>query len=257
MRIISKYKDYYDGIQSLGMDSNLVFERFEKITGISKHKNYKEFESELWESYLSMQYINILNAKFKEYRIKTEFLAIGFCGRIYPCLSFLHIDKGVQVKRVSTYSTETTLEYINRITDQFGKIEFIEEYYQGLDPTKDDLDKYFNHNVYQMEYLDWFKEIEAPIFMFTENPKLKYDYKQKRWLNKDELVYIKSNFELKSYHFFKVKDSYTAFQELSQFLGGVLTKRETIKNNLSDKDKVKQYGFDLKYGFRTRPKTNK
>jgi len=48
------------------------------------------------------------------------------------------------------------------------------------------------------------------------------------------------------------KDS--AFQEIAQYLGGVLTKRESIENKLSDIDKIKQHGFDVKYGFRTRKK---
>jgi len=257
MRIISKYKDYYDGVQSLGMDTSLVFERFEKVIGIERLNNYSKFESGLWESYLTMQYVNILGDKFKEYRIKTEFILIGFCGKLYPCIGFLHLQEGVEIKRVSTYSTDTTLEYIQKLTEQFGKIEFIEEYNQGCEPTNKDLDNYFNHKVYSIDYSEWFQEIESPIFQFTENPKLEYDMKQRKWLNKDDLIYVKRNFQLSKYQFFKAVDSYSAFQELSQFLGGILTKRESIKDNLTDKDKVKQHGFDLKYGFRTRPKKKK
>ena len=257
MRIISKYKDYYDGIQSLGMDSKLVYERFDKVIGIAKLKNYKQFENGLWESYLTVQFINLLGEKYKDYRIKTEFIPIGFCGKIYPCISFLHLNKEEQIKRVTTYSTEETIEYIQKIKDKFGKIEYIEEYNQGCNPTENELNKYFNHKVYQQKYSEWFQEIEAPIFRFTENPELKYDMKQRRWLNKNDLIYVNKNLQLEPYQFFKVKDSYTAFQDLSLFLGGILTKRETIENKLTDKDKVKQHGFDLKYGFRTRPKKKK
>lgn len=257
MRIVSKYKDYYDGIQSFGMDSKLVYERFENLVGIVKFKNYEQFESGLWESYLTVQHINILDEKYKDYRIKTEFILIGFCGKLFPCFSFLHINKEEEIKRVSTYSTDATLEYIQKIKDNFGKIEFIEEYYQGCNPTKDELDKYFSHIVYQQNYSQWFQEIEAPIFMLTENPELRYDIEQRKWLNKDDLIYFKKNPKLETYQFYKVKDSYSAFQDLSQFLGGILTKREKIESKLTDKEKVNQHGFDLKYGFRTRPNKNK
>ncbi len=65
-------------------------------------------------------------------------------------------------------------------------------------------------------------------------------------------LYVALNPSLKALEFYRVKDSYSAFQEIAQYLGGVLTKRESIENKLSDIDKIKQHGFDVKYGFRTK-----
>jgi hypothetical protein len=59
---------------------------------------------------------------------------------------------------------------------------------------------------------------------------------------------------LKDYKFFKVKDTFTAFQEISMYQFGVLGCTEKDICVVSDKDRLDQRGFDPKYGFRKRPK---
>jgi hypothetical protein len=53
---------------------------------------------------------------------------------------------------------------------------------------------------------------------------------------------------LKELKFWKVLDSFSAFQEIDQFISGVLTKTEEIKP-IEDKYLIKQKGFD-KWSFR-------
>lgn len=53
--------------------------------------------------------------------------------------------------------------------------------------------------------------------------------------------------------FAKKVDPYTAFQELSMFLGGVLGVNARPMAAITDRDQVAKKGFDAKYGFRTRP----
>jgi hypothetical protein len=62
---------------------------------------------------------------------------------------------------------------------------------------------------------------------------------------------------LKEYGFQKFMDPYTAFQEISMFMSGVLTNNPEPPNTQTDKAKVTSHGFDPKYGFRTPPKENK
>lgn len=57
---------------------------------------------------------------------------------------------------------------------------------------------------------------------------------------------------LKNWEFYKVKDSFTMFMEVDQWVSGVLPQNaETIV--LSDKSKIVKAGFDIKHSFRKGP----
>ena len=57
---------------------------------------------------------------------------------------------------------------------------------------------------------------------------------------------------LKAWDFFKVKDSFTMFMEVDQWVTGVLPQtKETVV--LSDKSKIIKAGFDYKKSFRKEP----
>jgi len=79
---------------------------------------------------------------------------------------------------------------------------------------------------------DLFFKYKTPIFSFVEKLKL--------------------NPNLKALQFYKVFDSYRAFQEIHMFLSGVLgnTEKDTIK--ISDMDRLVAKGFDKKTSFRKR-----
>lgn len=62
---------------------------------------------------------------------------------------------------------------------------------------------------------------------------------------------------LKDYNFQKVKDPYTAFQDIQSYKFGVLGCNENEVVTISDKDRIAGKGFDTKYGFRTRPHKEK
>jgi len=62
------------------------------------------------------------------------------------------------------------------------------------------------------------------------------------------------NPNLKQLNFQSIKDAYSCFQELQQFISGVLSDTETHENRSTDKEKITQHGIDPKFGFRTRPK---
>lgn len=54
---------------------------------------------------------------------------------------------------------------------------------------------------------------------------------------------------LKDLHFYSIKDSYTAYQDIFQYISGVLNGPENKMVEISDKDKVSKHGFD-KWSFR-------
>ena len=66
---------------------------------------------------------------------------------------------------------------------------------------------------------------------------------------------IQLNSELQPYEFYKVKDSYSAYQELQQYVDGSLSYPGNIIQDIPDEYKIESKGFDPEYGFRTRPKS--
>lgn len=58
---------------------------------------------------------------------------------------------------------------------------------------------------------------------------------------------------LKDLGFQRTLDPHSCFQNISQFIGGVMPGRQMPMVQLADKDMVQKKGFDPKYSFRTRP----
>lgn len=59
--------------------------------------------------------------------------------------------------------------------------------------------------------------------------------------------------KLADVHFYKAVEPWQAYQELSMFLGNIAAP-DRVPVTIADKDRAQQHGFDMKYGFRTRPK---
>lgn len=57
------------------------------------------------------------------------------------------------------------------------------------------------------------------------------------------------NPKLKDYGFERIKDSFTAFQEISMYLSNILVEQKEIAQ-VEDKYRIEQHGFDLKKSFR-------
>jgi len=57
---------------------------------------------------------------------------------------------------------------------------------------------------------------------------------------------------LKDYEFYKIFDSYQAFQEIQMFISGVLGSKEKDIIMIEDKYKIASHGFD-KWSFRKEP----
>ena len=58
---------------------------------------------------------------------------------------------------------------------------------------------------------------------------------------------------LADFNFQRVVDPYTAFQEISMFVGGVLADTRDPPSPMTDKEKVVSHGLDPVYGFRKPP----
>lgn len=227
MKIISKYKDYYDSIvNTVGIDNAIVFKR--------DQLDEKEITLDNLYTPLKIDDSNKTPQNNNE-SISYHFKLLGYCGSIYPCL---------QIKKSYYESYNNTEEFIY-------DVDIIKETYFKLYNQKD---KYiaFNHN--------WNNYISQ-----TNNKKLLSIFLDKKvisfvifkhgltgWYRDSKTVCcISYNPILKNYHFFKVKDAFTAFNEISIFVAEQLN-TEISEFNMTDKQLVVSKGFDPIYGFRKR-----
>src|SRR5208283_3990318 len=101
---------------------------------------------------------------------------------------------------------------------------------------------------YIQEYnaLQIFRDLNAPAFIYDSD----YDRKiinNYSYNHRNPKFFV--NPLLKDYEFYKVFDTYQAFQEIQMFIGGVLGNKEKEIIEVADKYKIAKHGFD-KFSFR-------
>ena len=247
MYIISKHKDYYDGVAgSTGIDKTLVYER-NQIEIENQKEMPKEFHGNFgWSRNYDNHFLNLgysdTERHCKKYE-KAKFFLIGFCGKLYLGWRLLYsveefdVEKGAMTKVPKVdiiYGYENVKDFIR---GGFWRHNF-----------KDDVEYVLNYDPINM-----FREINAPVFVYDNDAVIKRgDYG--RQLNSGIFIV---NPILKDFEFYKVVDTFQAFQEISMFLGGVLGRGEKEIVEVSDKNKITQHGFDYKWSFRKEPENKK
>lgn len=235
MLIVSKNRDYYDGVVgTVGVDKSIVYNR-EYCEYKKDDKMFPDFIKTVRGYYSSdnnrnplrnFSYYTVDNKKDKKYEDMSYFI-VGFCGKLYVGwkLSYLVYDK---------YSRETKIE-ISYDADYVESI--VRKTHFGNFTFKDSRDYILNYDA-----IDVFRKYNTPIFVYESSYK---------W---DELFIV--NPILNDYQFYKVFDTFQAFQEIQMFVGGVLGNCEKNIINIDDKYKIAQHGFD-KWSFRKFGKNSK
>jgi hypothetical protein len=59
---------------------------------------------------------------------------------------------------------------------------------------------------------------------------------------------------LSEWEFYKIKDVYTAFQDISMYISGVLGTQSPELIKIDNNTKIHKHGFDVKKSFRKRKK---
>ena len=237
MYIISKYKDYYDGVVgTVGVDKTIVYERFPK--GLGDDELPVPFKFKRRRSFTERNPFRDLSfTPIKKYNYdKIHSFIVGFCGKLYIGWR-LHY-------KVKEY------DYVLRNWVDVDKYDIVYGY--------DNVKKFVKERLYSnrrniddvKQILDYdpievFRELNAPIFVFNHS--------------RDGMVTVEDcnklfvvNPILKEYGFFKAVDAFTAFTELQMFIGGVLGIGEKEIIEVEDKYKISQHGFD-KHSFRKEP----
>lgn len=235
MKIISKFKDYYDGAASLSGDTDLTYKRENKLGKLRVHRDeiYKGYQN------FSFNYIEYLVEDFQGDKVKKmRPFIVGFCGKLYPGIE---IEDRLSEK-TSWYDIKSLELHLKEVDHKVHSTVFkpddrMMKYLTGFFENKDN---------YQ-DAIKALTNLDEPVFVIN-------DFHLERDKNTTDYAFVKyeTNPKLKSYDFFKVFDAYITFQELYMFLGGKASpEKELIQ--ISDKDKIQQHGFDPKYGFRNTP----
>jgi hypothetical protein len=234
MRIIDKRKDYYDSAQAYGTDPSIMYVR--ETTEIKDKKS--------WGG-----------------RGGDAYFVVGFCGNIYY---------GYRYYIPSSYSYDPKIPAKSRsVEEQYYScysLDDAEAFYQehrkdkldefnGLLPAnkwtrrsrwrkspKESLAAWFEGSIYKtwtgeeekVQYShDYFTEHNSPIWVHDRT---------------NYVLYI--NPLLRPWDFFRVKDAYTAYNEISNYVGGVLQHPMKPIPTPSDETKIELAGFDPTTSFR-------
>jgi hypothetical protein len=212
MKLHTDFHDYYDNAVGYGIDEKVHYNRFTKEVEI-KFKPKKDFPRVITSA--------------------TPYL-LGFCGETYPVLKVVKYEDA---------------------ENDYGNFNVIDSFYAfNYQELKDKNLEWHGFGRF-FEYNDKRREIETKQF-FTDwkykDDQLFLEYKSPVWL-----LDLKNHFEqkivlnpkLKDYGFNRIKDSFTAFQEISMYLSNILVEQKEVVK-IEDKYRIEQHGFDLKTSFR-------
>lgn len=245
MKIVSDFKDYYDStVLAFSADSKYpIFTRFEQYPP-------KNIQDQLFKAFsaphricnfyslstkTSSTDIVYLPDIFKNVFLKTR--TILFCGKSYHLIEVVSHDGCL---RNCFYDASTTVDYLNSLFDNDLSVKkkyhsFSKKQYHSFSIEKQ-IEKYFLTTGQDSILRDWLINIKLSIALFKE---------------KEFEMIINPNLEM--YQFFKIFDTYQAFQELEMWIEGTLANPPNFMVEISDTDKIKKYGFDSVHGFRKRP----
>ena len=221
MRIISGDHDYYDSVQVYGHDPTSVWKRTAHEVDIEGSK----LDFELADDY-KRSTIRHLDGTFA--------FVIGFCGKLYPGIEIRHNNSFSHMYDHSTYHYDA------------DKVVVWMEATASKKPNKRDI-KYLKSEIKEVRWWfdayagktsNLFARLRAPIWIKPIT---------KRY---SDLVFV--NYLLKEYHFQKVFDPVSAFQEIDMYLSGVLAIQQPEMVEISDIDQRDKKGFN-NWSFKTRP----
>lgn len=247
MRIISKFKDYYDTAMGLGQDKRLAYLRSESVVSCQLY-DYQPGSTDVFGLEAFVDFMAGRTSGWSSYseRFGHEFSigfgAVLFAGKVYPFARVNVYSPGASVtlKEDVLYSIGDLAAWCAengavRFTSSIEKDRFIgttrpnRSYGRSWSSSYSwdfSLKDFFAlHGSSQFESLAL--ETHTPIAVFERN----------------RVEFLRVNCPLKDYKFYKVLDSWQAFQELEMFMGNIAAP-DRVPVTISDRDRVIQYGFD-------------
>jgi hypothetical protein len=219
MVLHTNFRDYYDSAIGFGVDKKVHFNRFTKETEI------------------------ILKTQ-NNWPVHSQSGLIGFCGKTHPLIKLHKFDKRVlcdletaRPKIIEVYYSYSFEAYEEKETEWDDLSWDFHGYWDRSRKMK--LKQYFSEWSFENDTL--FRKLGVPIWV-----------KNFGWTAKQTGIV---NPRLKDYQFDRVKDSTTAFQEISMYISNILVEQKEVAV-VEDKYRIQQHGFDVKSSFRNRKDGN-
>ena len=235
MRIISKFKDYYDGLQD--PQDSLIYHRLTQTVDLKKEE-FTVKQMQWTGSFLSKKLFSCPELFYsrKDKEIGAAHLGvIGFAGKLYP-FAQVTIKKSTPLLTETIYIDYNTENYSYYTEQEYKKHKYR---YTSYGNYKKECIKKYNHNIEELNvFQNTFALYKCPVFAVYTESVLTYQRKTVFELNPN----------LSKFSFQKVFDAYSAYQELDMWLGNQAYPGNTMVE-IQDKDKVIKHGFD-KMSFR-------
>jgi len=240
MRIISKFHDYYDCGLAHGIDDQLMYIR-EKKEILHKRTNGNKFNG-----LKPAMFENEVFGLSPRFGVKTDRFLVGFCGKIYKGVRLQHDKYGNYGDACYAYTLEGVSSFYKEYCTKKQYEAFLGQRQRGnrFVPSLYRYDKHFKNQSDPEKYSEYFRDNHLPLFIVSD------------WNNYSQEIVVTHNGSLRDVEFFKVFDSYTAFQEISMYIGGVLGVGEPHMLDISDECMRDAKGFN-DISFKTRPGTKK
>lgn len=243
MLIVSKFTDYYDGVVgATGVDKSIVYER--KQTTPSRKEYYHLLPTAPRGRYFKMGLFDRSSyTEFLPFPTDIQYFIIGFCGKLYTGAEVTVTDHKTMFSNKVYYGGDLHImlnEYIEGYKQKPQAFEYgasKKSVIQSFDRSRMAIESFIN-DYHEKDYNLVFREFNTPIFVWEYS----------RSYNPKEKALI-INPILKDYEFYKVKDTYTTFQEIQMYVSGVLGVGEPSMIEVSEKHKLEQHGMD-EWSFR-------
>ncbi len=222
MRILSKFKDYYDGVANAGERD-------------PRDRVYVRHTTEIQEPpFIATGERGVLGCIGERFipgwynNRQLQHIRIGFCGKLYPVIAY---------QDTYMYSYEDVLRFVQ----SFDIREMLKHFqnFKLARPSRTSeqlLREHFTPGTFLQPFLDH----DTPIIVVEE---IQYPrWNRKYTCNKDA--------NLLNYNFAKVFPPYQAYQELDMFLHAHLLEHPRPMVQIADKHLIAAKGFDLKTSFR-------
>ena len=247
MRIISKYKDYYDNAQIYGIDTTQIFVRNEELVLTEKVHQFQStgYHAEKFTIY-----------GLPNHKLNINYFVVGFCGYLYIGCQFTVSKNDIIIEAQTFYHFNRVHKYFKKLIVKYP----IEINYRN--PTTKEVFRRINVTLNRHKELksvaainDYFVKFNTPTFVFHIKSYLPERYLQFRTTNYlNTKIQIVKNPILKKLDFYRAVTPVECFQKINQYRFGVLTELNQKTSKQTNIEKVRSHGFDAKYGFRTRPK---
>lgn len=266
MRIISKFVDYYDGLQAGAHDDRLVYVRNPRLEDKESNSckdllsilapkephSYSPFSVSSIPYWDTSHQLERVYTKDRDWRMDADQGLILFCGKPYPFVEFKLYSRNTIVmpaKSEVVYSLESLpkgFEMFESVTRSvwsrrrtrgsgieridLGIMELAKEvFWPKIDSSK------------KAQLLEWAMDNKAPVAgVMYQYPRLA----RNPWESQITLKRATSfDFRLADFSFARAMPPAQAYQELSMFLGNIAAPDNT-PITISDKDRIQQHGFD-------------